>query len=249
MASIDVRVAGSGDAGALASLRALWHPGDHGDLDERMAAWLAADGDRRTTWLATVAGEPAGMASLFEYRRMPRADAARLALGLRRQRVRTRGRPQSRHRLGLARRADRRRRGARLRAPPARAQRRCAAVLPAGRIRRRRPPPPWEDGPTLNAPQGGRDARLLHRPSPEAGSLGAVPPRVGPGRQPAAGLPARLPRAQHPRRGRGDLVRAVRPDEGRLPHSGAARPRSRSGSASGRSRRSWRTSTSPASTR
>jgi GNAT superfamily N-acetyltransferase len=75
MASIDVRVAGSGDAGALASLRALWHPGEHGDLDERMAVWLAADGDRRTTWLAMVAGEPAGMASLFEYRRMPRADA------------------------------------------------------------------------------------------------------------------------------------------------------------------------------
>jgi GNAT superfamily N-acetyltransferase len=75
MSEIDVREAGAGDAGALAALRALWHPGDDGDLESRMAAWLAADGDRRTTWLATLGGTPAGMASLFEYRRMPRADA------------------------------------------------------------------------------------------------------------------------------------------------------------------------------
>jgi GNAT superfamily N-acetyltransferase len=74
MASIDVRVAGAGDAGALALLRALWHPGDDAGLESRIAAWLAADGDRRTTWLATLAGAPAGMVSLFEYRRMPRAD-------------------------------------------------------------------------------------------------------------------------------------------------------------------------------
>ena len=74
MADVDVRVAGKGDAAALASLRALWHPGDDGDLAERMADWLAADGERRTTWLATLDGGPAGMASLFEYRRMPRAD-------------------------------------------------------------------------------------------------------------------------------------------------------------------------------
>jgi GNAT superfamily N-acetyltransferase len=30
------------------------------------------EGDRRTTWLATLAGAPVGMTSLFEYRRMPR---------------------------------------------------------------------------------------------------------------------------------------------------------------------------------
>src|SRR4051794_14521944 len=75
MASIEVRVAVARDAGALTSLRALWHPGDDADLEERLAGWLAADGDRRTTWLATLGDEPAGMASLFEYRRMPRADA------------------------------------------------------------------------------------------------------------------------------------------------------------------------------
>jgi GNAT superfamily N-acetyltransferase len=74
MPDVDVRVAGAGAVGALASLRALWHPGDDADLEHRMAAWLAADGERRTTWLATLAGAPVGMASLFEYRRMPRAD-------------------------------------------------------------------------------------------------------------------------------------------------------------------------------
>jgi GNAT superfamily N-acetyltransferase len=35
---------------------------------------LLAEGDRRTTWLAEMAREPVGMASLFEYRRMPRPD-------------------------------------------------------------------------------------------------------------------------------------------------------------------------------
>jgi GNAT superfamily N-acetyltransferase len=68
-----VRVAGPGDAGTIAALRAPWtaaapEPG----FEARMAAWLEADGERRTTWLAELGGAPAGMASLFEYRRMPR---------------------------------------------------------------------------------------------------------------------------------------------------------------------------------
>jgi len=37
-----------------------------------MAAWLAADGDRRTTLLACLSSSPVGMASVLEYRRMPR---------------------------------------------------------------------------------------------------------------------------------------------------------------------------------
>jgi GNAT superfamily N-acetyltransferase len=41
-----------------------------------MAAWLAAEGDRRTIWVAELAASPAGMASLFEYRRMPRPGHA-----------------------------------------------------------------------------------------------------------------------------------------------------------------------------
>jgi GNAT superfamily N-acetyltransferase len=37
-----------------------------------MAAWLSAEGERRTTWLAEIDAAPVGLASLFEYRRMPR---------------------------------------------------------------------------------------------------------------------------------------------------------------------------------
>jgi GNAT superfamily N-acetyltransferase len=69
-----VRVAGSDDIGAVATLRALWSAGAAADeaFEERMAAWLAAEGDRRTTWLAALGGAPVGMASMLEYRRMPR---------------------------------------------------------------------------------------------------------------------------------------------------------------------------------
>jgi GNAT superfamily N-acetyltransferase len=71
---VTVRVAGEDDAGAIAALRALWTAGTAADagFERRMAAWIAAEGDRRTTWLANVGGEPVGMASVFEYRRMPR---------------------------------------------------------------------------------------------------------------------------------------------------------------------------------
>ena len=73
-----IRVAGGADLGALADLRALWTAGAGADpaFRRRMAAWLADDGERRTTWLATVCDRPAGMASLFEYRRMPKAGQA-----------------------------------------------------------------------------------------------------------------------------------------------------------------------------
>jgi GNAT superfamily N-acetyltransferase len=69
-----VRVAGAGDAGAIASLRSRWSAGTAADPDfeQRMAAWLAAEEDGRTTWLATLGGSPVAMASLLEYRRMPR---------------------------------------------------------------------------------------------------------------------------------------------------------------------------------
>ena len=67
-----VRVAGERDAGAIASLRKLWLGGAEPGFERRMADWLTAEGDRRTTFLATLGGTPAGMASLFEYRRMPK---------------------------------------------------------------------------------------------------------------------------------------------------------------------------------
>lgn len=73
---LEVRVAQAADVDALSLLRALWSAGTDADAacERRMAAWIATEGDRRTTWLATLAGAPVGMASLFEYRRMPRPD-------------------------------------------------------------------------------------------------------------------------------------------------------------------------------
>ena len=72
-ADVLVRVAGARDAGAIASLRSLWSAGgDEPGFEARLAAWLEAEGDRRTTWLAVHGEAPVGMASLFEYRRMPR---------------------------------------------------------------------------------------------------------------------------------------------------------------------------------
>ena len=69
-----VRVAGAGDVGAIAALRARSSAGAPADPDfeRRMADWLAADGDRRTTWLAVLGVAAVGMASVLEYRRMPR---------------------------------------------------------------------------------------------------------------------------------------------------------------------------------
>ncbi len=67
-----MRVAGPDDVGALTALRSSW-TGEASELEGYIAAWLAAEGDRRTTWLATLGDAAAGMASMFEYRRMPRA--------------------------------------------------------------------------------------------------------------------------------------------------------------------------------
>jgi GNAT superfamily N-acetyltransferase len=59
--------------GAIALLRALW-TGARADPDfeARMRVWLADDGERRTVWLAMAGESPAGMGSMFEYRRMPK---------------------------------------------------------------------------------------------------------------------------------------------------------------------------------
>jgi GNAT superfamily N-acetyltransferase len=69
-----IRVAGEADIDARAHLRALWTGASAADpeFERRMADWLAADGERRTTWLAAAGGRAVGMASLFEYRRMPK---------------------------------------------------------------------------------------------------------------------------------------------------------------------------------
>lgn len=73
-AKVVVREAGAADAGAVADLRAAWAAADVEDptFAARMADWLAAEGERRTTWLAWLDDAPVGLASLFEYRRMPK---------------------------------------------------------------------------------------------------------------------------------------------------------------------------------
>ena len=73
---MNVRRAAPADAPALATLRALWMTGDGAppEFEERMADWLAHEGDRRTTWLAELDERPVGMASMAEYRRMPKPD-------------------------------------------------------------------------------------------------------------------------------------------------------------------------------
>lgn len=66
-------IAGQDDVPAIAQLRVLWtNVACDLEFERRVAEWLAGEGDSRTTWLAYVGGQPAGMASVFEYRRMPR---------------------------------------------------------------------------------------------------------------------------------------------------------------------------------
>jgi GNAT superfamily N-acetyltransferase len=71
-----IRVAGESDIAAVASLRLAW--GDDAgsdpdpDFENDLAEWVAAEGDRRTIWLAELDSEPVGMATLYEFRRMPR---------------------------------------------------------------------------------------------------------------------------------------------------------------------------------
>jgi GNAT superfamily N-acetyltransferase len=67
---------GPEDAAALAGLRARWTADAEADasLVRRMAEWLELEGPRRTVWLVELDGVAIGMATLFEYRRMPRPD-------------------------------------------------------------------------------------------------------------------------------------------------------------------------------
>src|SRR4051812_31082648 len=69
-----VRIAGAHEVDQIARLRSQWHPDapEEPDFADHLAEWLQAEGDRRTTWLAWLGDAPVGMASLLEYRRMPR---------------------------------------------------------------------------------------------------------------------------------------------------------------------------------
>jgi GNAT superfamily N-acetyltransferase len=72
---IRVRITDPGDTATIAALRAQW-TGAVADeeFEARVRAWLAAEGERRLIWLASLGDEPAGLASLLEYHRMPRPD-------------------------------------------------------------------------------------------------------------------------------------------------------------------------------
>ncbi len=87
-----IRIAGPGDAAALAALRRAWTAeqstrvddaraddigaDDGGDDDPgfeaRFADWYQRESARRVTWLAEVSGEPVGMMNLAVFDRMPR---------------------------------------------------------------------------------------------------------------------------------------------------------------------------------
>jgi GNAT superfamily N-acetyltransferase len=72
---VRVRLAGPEDIAAIAALRAQW-TGAQADktFEQRVVAWLEAEGSRRLVWIATLGADPAGMATLLEYRRMPHPD-------------------------------------------------------------------------------------------------------------------------------------------------------------------------------
>jgi GNAT superfamily N-acetyltransferase len=70
---IEVPVAGHGDVAAIARLRARWTEIDSdAAFEQRLSGWLAGEGERRTVWLGFVGSQTVGMASVLEYRRMPR---------------------------------------------------------------------------------------------------------------------------------------------------------------------------------
>jgi GNAT superfamily N-acetyltransferase len=71
LSDLVVRVARPADIPAIATLR--FGP-KHGDIERHMADWLAAEGDRRTMWLAALGDTAAGYASMLEYRRLPRPE-------------------------------------------------------------------------------------------------------------------------------------------------------------------------------
>jgi GNAT superfamily N-acetyltransferase len=76
-AELVIRVAGATDIPTVAALRLEWGDGAHADerpadFERHMAEWIAEEGDRRTIWLAELDNEPVGIATLYEFRRMPR---------------------------------------------------------------------------------------------------------------------------------------------------------------------------------
>ena len=71
-----VRIAGAGDAAALAALRRAWTAEQHGDLDDegfeaRFLDWYERESAHRVSWLAEASGACVGMMNLAVFDRMP----------------------------------------------------------------------------------------------------------------------------------------------------------------------------------
>ena len=67
-----IRSADASEVSALAALRREdREPADDPGFEDRFASWLAAEGDRRSFWVAEDDGALVACASLLEYRRMP----------------------------------------------------------------------------------------------------------------------------------------------------------------------------------
>jgi GNAT superfamily N-acetyltransferase len=83
---VEIRLATPADIVPLAALRRqVRKTTDDPGFERRFAEWFAAEGDRRTTWIAEQPGaggsRPIGCASLVEYRRMPAPDRPDAAWG------------------------------------------------------------------------------------------------------------------------------------------------------------------------
>ena len=71
-----IRIAGAGDAPALAALRRAWTAEQHGPADDegfeaRFLDWYERESGRRVSWLAEMRGEMVGMVNLAVFERMP----------------------------------------------------------------------------------------------------------------------------------------------------------------------------------
>jgi GNAT superfamily N-acetyltransferase len=71
-----IRIAGPGDALALAALRRAWTEENHGpvedaDFEARFTDWYRREAPHRVSWLAEAGGELIGMMNLAVFERMP----------------------------------------------------------------------------------------------------------------------------------------------------------------------------------
>jgi GNAT superfamily N-acetyltransferase len=72
-----IKIAGPGDARAVAALRRAWTEEDDGPagdagFETRFVHWYTAESGHRVTWLAETDGQAVGMVNLVEFSRMPR---------------------------------------------------------------------------------------------------------------------------------------------------------------------------------